>query len=76
MTFHEVVEFLGLVLEKQGVEVGVAGDLCQGLVEGVAKVTEFVTGACRVGDVQLTFADLVFQLISQRQNLSIGASIT
>ena len=65
-----IVELLGLLLQQDGVELGVVGDLSEGLVEHRADVGDLVSGLDAARDVLLALAHLLRELVFQGGDLN------
>ena len=70
MHFDEFVQLPGLVLQQDRIELRVASDFAKRGVKGVAYLSELVAGPRAVRDVHLPLADLLLELVFERQHLA------
>jgi len=72
---HGVVQFLGLVLQEQWVERGVAGDGAERVSQHAVDVPRLLQSASRAGQQLLLLLHLLTKLVLQGGNLSTSTEI-
>ena len=69
MHVDRIVQLTGLMLQEDGIQDGIAGNVGQGVVQDVPDVLDFVSGTDAARNQLLTFGHLLAKLILQSGDL-------
>ena len=69
MHVDRIIQLSGLMLQEDGIQDGVAGDVRQGVVQDVPDVLDFVSGTDAARNQLLTFGHLLAELVLQSGDL-------